>query len=200
MAACRVAISRTRSASAAADWAYSDRSSKGLFASVEHRFDSDWVVKGTYNHYSTEYDEVLGYAAGGYPDPVTGAGAKPYGLAAVETIRIESGLVDPADVEGDLGTLARAYRQELDRLGLWDRESLRRSAVERLRGDLSAWGDAPVFAYGFEDLTGAEWALIEVLAARAEVMLSIPYEPGRAAFAALERTVTDLAGLAGDFP
>ena len=116
-------------------------------------------------------------------------------LAAVS--ELESGLVDPADVEGDLGTLARAYRQELDLFGLWDRESLRRSAVERLRGDLSAWGDAPVFAYGFEDLTGAEWALIEVLAARAEVMLSIPYEPGRAAFAALERTVTDLAGLAG---
>ena len=54
-----------------------------------------------------------------------------------------------------------------------------------------------VFAYGFEDLTGAEWALLEALAARTDVTVSIPYEPGRAAFAALERTVDDLAGARG---
>ena len=39
-----------------------------------------------------------------------------------------------------------------------------------------------MFAYGFEDLTGAEWALIQALAGRAEVTVSIPYEPGRAVF------------------
>ena len=89
------------------------------------------------------------------------------------------------------------YRSELERLGLRDRDGLRRHAVERLRSELDAWSDAPVFAYGFEDLTGAEWALLEALAARTEVTVSMPYEPGRAAFAALERTVEDLAGLAG---
>ncbi len=109
---------------------------------------------------------------------------------------LESGLVDPEQVEGDLGRLARAYRDELDRLRLWDRDLLRRRAAERLAIDLGAWGDEPVLAYGFEDLTAAEWALVEALAARAEVTVSIPYEPGRAAFAALERTVSDLAGLA----
>jgi ATP-dependent helicase/DNAse subunit B len=110
---------------------------------------------------------------------------------------LESGLVDPDDVDGDLGRLARAYRAELDRLQLWDRDGLRRRAAERLRSDLGAWGDEPVLAYGFEDLTAAEWALVEALSARTEVTLSIPYEPGRAAFAALERTVSDLASLAG---
>ncbi len=75
---------------------------------------------------------------------------------------------------------SRAYRDELERLGFWDRDGLRRHAVERLAGDLDAWGGAPVFAYGFEDLTGAEWALLEALAARTEVTVSIPYEPGRA--------------------
>jgi ATP-dependent helicase/DNAse subunit B len=109
---------------------------------------------------------------------------------------LESALLEPEGVDGDLGSLARAYRAELDRLGLWDRDGMRRAAVERLRGDLEAWDGAPVLAYGFEDLTGAEWALLEALAARADVTLSIPYEPGRAAFAALERTVTDLAALA----
>ena len=79
---------------------------------------------------------------------------------------------------------------------VWDRGLLRRRAVERLAGELDAWQGQPVFAYGFEDLTGAEWALLEALAGRADVQVSLPYEPGRAAFASLERTATDLAQLA----
>jgi RecB family exonuclease len=109
---------------------------------------------------------------------------------------LESALVDPDRVEDDLGRLARAYRDELHRLGVCDRDGLRRRAAERLQSDLGAWDGTPVFAYGFEDLTAAEWALVEALAARADVTVSIPYEPGRPAFAALERTVADLAGLA----
>jgi ATP-dependent helicase/DNAse subunit B len=108
----------------------------------------------------------------------------------------ESGLVDPEELDGDLGRLAVAYRAELDRLGFWDRDRLRRSAVERLAGDFDAWHGESVFAYGFEDLTAAEWALLEALAGRTDVTVSIPYEPARAAFATLERTVTDLAALA----
>ena len=53
-----------------------------------------------------------------------------------------------------------------------------------------------MFVYGFEDLTGAQWALLEALAGRCEVLVSLPYEPGRPAFAALERTANDLAALA----
>src|SRR5947207_2763571 len=85
----------------------------------------------------------------------------------------------------------------LDRLGLWDRNLLRRRAAERLQSDLDAWHDEPVLAYGFEDLTGAEWALLEALAARTEVSVSLPYEPGRPAFASLRWTAEDLSRLAG---
>ena len=109
---------------------------------------------------------------------------------------LESALVDPEELDGDLANLVRAYRLELGRLGLHDRPGLRRAAIARLQRDLDSWHGEPVFAYGFEDLTAAEWALFETLAGRAEVTVSIPYEPGRAAFAALERTVEDLAGLA----
>jgi ATP-dependent helicase/nuclease subunit B len=109
---------------------------------------------------------------------------------------LESGLVEPDLLDGDLSALAAAYRKELDDLDLRDRHGLRRHAVERLRGDLDSWSGAPVFAYGFEDLTGAEWALLEALAARTDVTVSIPYEPGRVAFRALERTIGDLAELA----
>lgn len=64
----------SRSDSAAASWAYSKRENQSIFASLEHRFDNEWLLKGTFNHASSEYDEVLGYAAGGYPVRATGAG------------------------------------------------------------------------------------------------------------------------------
>ena len=109
---------------------------------------------------------------------------------------LESGLLDPGELEGELAALYGAYRAELDRLGLWDRDLLRRRAAERLQSELDAWGGEPVFAYGFEDLTGAEWALLEALAARTEVSVSLPYEPARPAFASLRRTAEDLQRLA----
>src|SRR6266516_4793467 len=109
---------------------------------------------------------------------------------------LESGLVEPAELEGDLAGLYSSYRAELDRLGLWDRDLQRRAAAERVAGELAAWEGRPVFAYGFEDLTGAQWALLEALAGRADVTVSLPYEPGRPAFASLERTAADLSELA----
>jgi ATP-dependent helicase/DNAse subunit B len=109
---------------------------------------------------------------------------------------LESGLLDPNDLDGELAGLYAAYRGELDRLGMWDRDLLRRHAAERVAAELDAWGGEPVFAYGFEDLTGAEWALLQALAGRSEVTVSMPYEPNRAAFASLSRTMDDLAGLA----
>src|SRR5919202_3642059 len=109
---------------------------------------------------------------------------------------VEEGLLDPADLDGELASLYAAYRAELDALGLWDRELERRHAAERVATAFDAWDGRPVFAYGFEDLTGAEWTLLEALAGRTEVTVSLPYEPARPAFASLERTASDLAELA----
>ena len=109
---------------------------------------------------------------------------------------LESALVEPDRLDGDLSRLAARYGEELEGLGLWDRDGLRRRAAERVASDLAAWSGEPVFAYGFEDLTAAEWVLLETLSARAAVTVSIPYEPARAAFDALEGTVADLAMLA----
>jgi ATP-dependent helicase/DNAse subunit B len=105
-------------------------------------------------------------------------------------------LVEPARIDGGIADLYTAYREELDELGLWDRDLLRAHAVDRLRGDLDAWHGEPVFAYGFEDLTAAEWALLGTLAGRTDVTVSLPYEPGRAAFESLRRTADDLTSLA----
>src|SRR5919204_5159551 len=109
---------------------------------------------------------------------------------------LESALIEPGELEGELSELYGAYRDELDRLELWDRELERRYAAERVANELEAWEGRPVFAYGFEDLTGAEWALLEALAGRSEVTVSLPYEPGRDAFASLARTSDDLNALA----
>ncbi|HEX3291045.1 MAG TPA: PD-(D/E)XK nuclease family protein [Gaiella sp.] len=111
---------------------------------------------------------------------------------------LDGALLDPDDLPPALAAIAAGYRDALARLGVWDRGSLRRRAVERLTGDLASWGGSPVFAHGFEDLTGAEWRLLEALSARAEVQVSIPYEPGRAVYASLRRTVADLSAIAGD--
>jgi ATP-dependent helicase/DNAse subunit B len=109
---------------------------------------------------------------------------------------LESGLLDPDHLAGDLAGLYAAYRGELDRLGLWDRDLLRRRAAERIQSELDAWHGEPVFAYGFEDLTGAEWTLLEALSGRTEVQVSLLYEPARVAFASLRRTADDLGALA----
>ncbi|HEX9350019.1 MAG TPA: PD-(D/E)XK nuclease family protein [Gaiellaceae bacterium] len=123
---------------------------------------------------------------GGFADALTGALSE-----------LESGLVDPGELEGDLARLYAAYRVELDRLELWDRDLVRRYAAERVAVELEAWAGRPVFAYGFEDLTGAEWGLLEALAGRTEVTVSLPYEPNRPVFESLRRTSEDLTALAG---
>jgi hypothetical protein len=109
---------------------------------------------------------------------------------------LESGLVEPEDLEGDLAALYAAYRDELERLELRDRDLERGHAVERAESELAAWDGRPVLAYGFEDLSGAQWALVQALAGRTDVHVSLPYEPGRPAFASLSRTAADLADLA----
>jgi ATP-dependent helicase/DNAse subunit B len=109
---------------------------------------------------------------------------------------LEAGLLEPSALEGDLARLFAAYRAELDRLGRWDRDGVRRYAVERLHSEFEAWSGEPVFAYGFEDLTGAEWELLRALAGRTEVTVSVPFEVGRTAFDSLRPTVDDLSTLA----
>jgi ATP-dependent helicase/nuclease subunit B len=109
---------------------------------------------------------------------------------------LEAGLLEPEDVEGDLAELYRRYREQLDRLGLWDRDLRRGYAASRIANELDAWDGRPVYAYGFEDLSGSQWRLLEAFAGRVDVTVSLQYEPGRLAFSSLERTATDLAGLA----
>ncbi|MGD0273561.1 MAG: PD-(D/E)XK nuclease family protein [Gaiellaceae bacterium] len=109
-------------------------------------------------------------------------------------VELESALIEPTKVEGELGSLYSLYLAELERLDRADRELERWLVTDRLAGELDGWpSERPLFVYGFEDLSGAQWRLLDALAARAEVTVALPYEPGRAAFAALARTQEELA-------
>lgn len=107
---------------------------------------------------------------------------------------LESALIEPESIEGELGALYGLYLAELERLGRVDRERERWLVVERLAGELGGWpAERPLFVYGFEDLSGAQWRLLDALAARTDVTVALPYEPGRMAFSALTGAQEELA-------
>ena len=99
---------------------------------------------------------------------------------------LESGLLDPAELDGEVGrALRRLPARARPGRALGPRPAPPPRQPSGCGRELDAWHGEPVFAYGFEDLTAAEWSLLEALAGRAEVDVSLPYEPGRAAFASL---------------
>ena len=56
---------------------------------------------------------------------------------------LESALLEPDEVEGDLGELYAAYRAELERLGLTDRQLDRAEAASLVANHLDAWDGPP---------------------------------------------------------
>ncbi|MGH2859008.1 MAG: PD-(D/E)XK nuclease family protein [Solirubrobacteraceae bacterium] len=101
----------------------------------------------------------------------------------------------------ELGWIYAGYIRELDRIGRVDRDLYAWRALDALRASPAAWArpaPAPVFLYGFDDLTAMERDAVETLArmAGAEVTVSLTYEPGREALAARAETVEELRPLA----
>jgi len=100
----------------------------------------------------------------------------------------------------ELGALYGAYRDGLERLGRRDARLHTVEALDRLRLEPARWGGTPVFLYGFDDLTPLQRDTVETLAVhcRADVTLSLTYEPGRAAFAGRGATFQELLALGAD--
>ncbi|MHB8693680.1 MAG: PD-(D/E)XK nuclease family protein [Solirubrobacteraceae bacterium] len=98
----------------------------------------------------------------------------------------------------DLASLYAAYSRELERLGRVDRELYAWRALDRLREQPGSWGATPVYFYGFDDLTGLQRDAIETLAriVGVDVVVSLPYEPGREAVRARATVVEELRALA----
>lgn len=98
---------------------------------------------------------------------------------------------------GDLAYLYRAYRERLEALGTRDESSFVAELVGALGENPAAWGQSPVFLYGFDDFSGRQLSTIEALAGAAgsAVTVSFPYEE-RAAFEAREPVYRRLEALA----
>ncbi|MET0193373.1 MAG: TonB-dependent siderophore receptor, partial [Hyphomicrobiaceae bacterium] len=64
----------SRSTNTGASWSDFNRQTSRLFALVEHRFDSGWLVKLDAEESRPDYDEVIGYMWTGNIDRATGAG------------------------------------------------------------------------------------------------------------------------------
>lgn len=63
-----------RSFNSATTWSYLSRDNRTVFGTLEQRFGDDWMVRLDLERSDRTYDDVLGYAAGGRPNPATGAG------------------------------------------------------------------------------------------------------------------------------
>src|SRR5581483_6768192 len=94
----------------------------------------------------------------------------------------------------DLAAVYDAYAGELHRLGRVDGDLYAWRSVDALAAAPGLWGAAPVFVYGFDDLTPAECYALETLSgpAGAHVVVSLTWEPGRAALVARTNAVQAL--------
>ena len=100
----------------------------------------------------------------------------------------------------ELAALYSGYRARLETLGRADPDGFAWAALDALRAAPASWGDRPVLFYGFDDLTAAELDAVETLVRRtaAEVVLALPHEAGRAAFAGTAGVVQTLLPLADE--
>ncbi|WAC71028.1 TonB-dependent siderophore receptor [Roseateles sp. SL47] len=63
-----------RSFNNGANWSSWKQYTRTAFATLEHSFDNDWLLKAQFNHQINGYDAPLGAAASGYPNPADGSG------------------------------------------------------------------------------------------------------------------------------
>jgi ATP-dependent helicase/DNAse subunit B len=97
----------------------------------------------------------------------------------------------------EIAAIYRGYRDGLEAAGLADRELFAWHALDALRLDPARWGATPVFVYGFDDFDPLQLDALETLANRcgADVVASLPFERGRAAFKAVATLHQDLLEL-----
>lgn len=94
--------------------------------------------------------------------------------AEVGSLLREGGEAEPGSVSGDLGRIWDAYQGELAEAGMVDRSGPLRAAA----ASAEEWS-RPVGCYGFSSFTPAQRRLLEKLAERVPVLISLSHEEGR---------------------
>jgi PD-(D/E)XK nuclease superfamily len=94
--------------------------------------------------------------------------------------------------------LLEGYHRALSELGRTDPERRAVDALDALRRAPALWGGTPVLLYGFDDFSRLQLDTIETLGTvvGSPVTVSLPYEPGRTAFAGRAGTFQTLLPLA----
>src|SRR6201999_4416050 len=78
----------------------------------------------------------------------------------------------------DVATLFAGYEAARERSGRLDAAGIAREAIALLREDPGPWAGRPVYLYGLDDLTPAQFDLVAALAAHTEVTIAVPFEEG----------------------
>ncbi len=97
-----------------------------------------------------------------------------------------------ASVEAELVALFAAYEKLRDGLGRGDEHLAASRTIAALRAGPDAWRGRPVLLLGFDDLSRQQLELVDALAAAADVLVAITFEPGRSALGARAKLRGDL--------
>jgi RecB family exonuclease len=152
--------------------------------------------------------EVAVEELGGRLGPLRRSAGRPGFAAAFARLLDElQAAVEPRDVEAsagtlegsaylaDVATLFAGYEAARERSGRLDAAGIAREAIALLRADPAPWAGRPVFLYGLDDLTPAQFDLVSALAAQTEVTVAVPFEPDNEALAARGRLLEQLGTL-----
>ncbi len=107
-------------------------------------------------------------------------------------VEASAGTLEGSAYLADVATLFAGYEAARERSGRLDAAGITRQAIALLRADPGPWAGRPVFLYGLDDLTPAQFDLVEALAAHTEVTVALPFEPGNEALAARGRLLGQL--------
>lgn len=138
--------------------------------------------------------------------PLRRSAARPGFAAAFARLldELQAAGVGPPDVEASAGTLEGSayltdvaalfagYEAARERSGRLDAAGIAREAIGLLRADPGPWAGRPVYLYGLDDLTPAQFDLIEALAAHTEVTIAVPFEESNEALVARRQLLDQL--------
>ncbi len=119
-------------------------------------------------------------------DELQAAGVGPRGVEA------SAGTLEGSAYLADVATLFAGYEAARERSGRLDAAGIAREAIALLAADPGPWAGRPVFLYGLDDLTPAQFDLVEALAAHTEVTVALPFEEGNESLAARGRLLGQL--------
>ena len=105
-------------------------------------------------------------------DELQAAGVGPHDVEA------SAGTLEGSAYLTDVATLFAGYEAARERSGRLDAAGIAREAIGLLRADPGPWAGRPVFLYGLDDLTPAQFDLVEALTTHTEVTIAVPFEQG----------------------